>query len=105
MAPAGKKRRRHKRLTAAAPTPDINVTPLVDIVLVLLIIFMVVTPASRRAKRRSCRKRRDRPGSEDIVPSNSSWRQRRFTVEQRRRATELPSLEGGACAESGSGSC
>ncbi len=27
------------------PKPDINVTPLVDIVLVLLIIFMVVTPA------------------------------------------------------------
>ncbi len=27
------------------PRPDINVTPLVDVVLVLLIIFMVVTPA------------------------------------------------------------
>lgn len=27
------------------PAPEINVTPLVDIVLVLLIIFMVVTPA------------------------------------------------------------
>ncbi len=27
------------------PKPDINVTPLVDVVLVLLIIFMVVTPA------------------------------------------------------------
>lgn len=26
------------------PTPEINVTPLVDVVLVLLIIFMVVTP-------------------------------------------------------------
>jgi biopolymer transport protein TolR len=26
-------------------TPDINITPLVDVVLVLLIIFMVVTPA------------------------------------------------------------
>jgi biopolymer transport protein TolR len=44
-APAGKKRRHYKRMQAAAPTPDINVTPLVDIVLVLLIIFMVVTPA------------------------------------------------------------
>lgn len=44
-APAGKKRRRYKRMQAAGPTPDINVTPLVDIVLVLLIIFMVVTPA------------------------------------------------------------
>lgn len=28
----------------AAPTPNVNVTPLVDIVLVLLIIFMVMTP-------------------------------------------------------------
>ena len=27
------------------PAPDINVTPLVDVVLVLLIIFMVITPA------------------------------------------------------------
>jgi len=31
--------------SGAQPKPDINVTPLVDIVLVLLIIFMVVTPA------------------------------------------------------------
>lgn len=29
----------------ALPEPDINITPLVDVVLVLLIIFMVVTPA------------------------------------------------------------
>ena len=28
----------------AAPSPNVNVTPLVDIVLVLLIIFMVMTP-------------------------------------------------------------
>jgi biopolymer transport protein ExbD len=41
-------KRRHRRLKlghAAANTQgDINVTPLVDVVLVLLIIFMVVTP-------------------------------------------------------------
>ena len=30
--------------------PDINVTPLVDVVLVLLIIFMVVTPELQRGK-------------------------------------------------------
>jgi biopolymer transport protein ExbD len=29
---------------AARPSPEINVTPLVDVVLVLLIIFMVATP-------------------------------------------------------------
>ncbi|HEV7573138.1 MAG TPA: biopolymer transporter ExbD, partial [Thermoanaerobaculia bacterium] len=32
------------KFTAAALTSDINVTPLVDVCLVLLIIFMVVTP-------------------------------------------------------------
>jgi len=34
-----------KRGHTKLPEPEINVTPLVDIVLVLLIIFMVVTPA------------------------------------------------------------
>jgi biopolymer transport protein ExbD/biopolymer transport protein TolR len=43
--PIPKKRVRKKRARPASPQPDINVTPLVDIVLVLLIIFMVVTPA------------------------------------------------------------
>ncbi len=38
-------RKPRKKLSAKQPEPDINVTPLVDIVLVLLIIFMVVTPA------------------------------------------------------------
>ena len=32
------------------PKNDINVTPLVDVVLVLLIIFMVVTPMLQRGK-------------------------------------------------------
>ena len=31
--------------SAKQPSPDINVTPLVDVVLVLLIIFMVIAPA------------------------------------------------------------
>ena len=30
------------------PAPDINVTPLIDVMLVLLIIFMVVTPLAHR---------------------------------------------------------
>jgi biopolymer transport protein ExbD len=34
-----------RRVPLDAVRPDINVTPLVDVVLVLLIIFMVVTPA------------------------------------------------------------
>ena len=34
-----------RRSRLAAVRPDINVTPLVDVVLVLLIIFMVVTPS------------------------------------------------------------
>jgi biopolymer transport protein ExbD len=41
------RRRKHHVSAAIAPSPinaDINVTPLVDVCLVLLIIFMVVTP-------------------------------------------------------------
>jgi biopolymer transport protein ExbD len=37
-------RRRIQLPSVRSPGPDINVTPLVDVVLVLLIIFMVVTP-------------------------------------------------------------
>ena len=36
--------------SAAAPNSDINVTPLVDVCLVLLIIFMVVTPMLGRGR-------------------------------------------------------
>jgi biopolymer transport protein ExbD len=44
MAGGGKKKRKFSVGPAAPPNSDINVTPLVDVVLVLLIIFMVVTP-------------------------------------------------------------
>ncbi len=37
-------KRKFNIITAKRPNSDINVTPLVDVVLVLLIIFMVVTP-------------------------------------------------------------
>ena len=33
-----------KKFTAAPPVADINVTPMVDVMLVMLIIFMVITP-------------------------------------------------------------
>lgn len=33
---------------AAGPSSDINVTPLIDVMLVLLIIFMVVTPLTQK---------------------------------------------------------
>ena len=39
-----KKMRRLAVKPASAANSDINVTPLIDVVLVLLIIFMVVTP-------------------------------------------------------------
>ena len=39
-----------KGIHHSAPTSDINVTPLVDVCLVLLIIFMVVTPMLGRGK-------------------------------------------------------
>jgi biopolymer transport protein ExbD len=38
------KMRKFKVVSLSAPSSDINITPLVDVVLVLLIIFMVVTP-------------------------------------------------------------
>jgi biopolymer transport protein ExbD len=50
--PVKKKRRLHKKralkVRTASIRSDINVTPLVDVVLVLLIIFMVVTPMITR---------------------------------------------------------
>ncbi len=56
-APGAKKHKKHKRRhrmhkhvapKGSAVRSDINVTPLVDVVLVLLIIFMVVTPMLHR---------------------------------------------------------
>src|SRR5689334_8619760 len=50
-APSRKKKRRHLHKAVAkgaAMKSEINVTPLVDVVLVLLIIFMVVTPMLHR---------------------------------------------------------
>ena len=46
-------RRRSRKVSVAVagrPNSEINVTPLVDVVLVLLIIFMVVTPMLQRGK-------------------------------------------------------
>jgi len=51
---AGKGRKGHihrvKKTEMMAPKSDINVTPLVDVVLVLLIIFMVITPMMSRGR-------------------------------------------------------
>ncbi|HVK76077.1 MAG TPA: biopolymer transporter ExbD [Kofleriaceae bacterium] len=48
----GARSRIHKTKKTGFPPPksDINVTPLVDVVLVLLIIFMVITPMMSRGK-------------------------------------------------------
>ena len=49
--PAKKGRLRQvKKIVLDQPKSDINVTPLVDVVLVLLIIFMVITPLMSRGK-------------------------------------------------------
>jgi biopolymer transport protein ExbD len=49
--PAKKGRLRHvKKIVLDQPKSDINVTPLVDVCLVLLIIFMVITPMMARGK-------------------------------------------------------
>jgi biopolymer transport protein TolR len=52
LAQKHKRHRRRHRLNVSTATirSDINVTPLVDVVLVLLIIFMVVTPMITRGK-------------------------------------------------------
>ena len=39
-----------KKRTAPPPVADINVTPMVDVMLVLLIIFMVITPMLSKGK-------------------------------------------------------
>ena len=44
MAGGGSRRRRRGRGSGRAPMAEINVTPLVDVMLVLLIIFMVTAP-------------------------------------------------------------
>ena len=35
--------------SGSGPTCDINVTPMIDVLLVLLIIFMIILPLSRKA--------------------------------------------------------
>jgi biopolymer transport protein ExbD len=59
---------------------DINVTPLVDVVLVLLIIFMVVTPMLQRGKDVQLPKAKSSDDTEkpdaviiSIVPDRSIW--------------------------------
>ncbi len=46
---SGRRRKPFRVIQSAGGQPEINVTPLVDVVLVLLIIFMVVVPLVERA--------------------------------------------------------
>jgi biopolymer transport protein TolR len=49
QAPAKKKKReQHHYAASPATVSDINITPLIDILLVLLIIFMLVTPTAQK---------------------------------------------------------
>lgn len=73
LRPHKKKKRRHRHHHAAAEQApvksEINVTPLVDVVLVLLIIFMVVTPMLHR-------------GPEVELPQTENHSKRQDTGEQ-----------------------
>ncbi len=53
------------RVGGKGPQADINVTPLVDIVLVLLIIFMVITPMLQRGAEVKLPKAKNSESSED----------------------------------------
>jgi len=44
MTSAGGRQHKHRRRSRARPISDINVTPFVDVMLVLLIVFMVTAP-------------------------------------------------------------
>ena len=51
------------------PQADINVTPLVDIVLVLLIIFMVITPMLERGAAVKLPVAENAQNKEDAIPT------------------------------------
>jgi len=72
-APAPGPRRRPMGMDVGAKSgvrSDINITPLVDVVLVLLIIFMVITPCSSAAKSVELPKARHAvPGKGEVEPA------------------------------------
>jgi biopolymer transport protein TolR len=83
---------------------DINVTPLVDVVLVLLIIFMVITPMLQRGKDvklpRAERVEAEKKGADPIIVSvtpdkamwieSDSFTEQQFTAELRLKMAAKP---------------
>ena len=62
--------------SGGGPMAEINVTPLVDVMLVLLIIFMITAPLMSHKIASTCRRRMPKPSRTTNPPSRSIWRSR-----------------------------